>query len=152
MDMQSFGRELAQVIGARSLELLRNATMGDVRDVVTGRFLRPQTTAVPVVGALAAFVAGAAIGAGLTAFLTPTTGPELQKRVARSTRGARKQAMELGEAMASQVDHARHAVMESVDHASTAIGLKAPAVKRRASNGAHAANGRAKRIVRQAQA
>lgn len=150
MDMQQYGRELAQTLGHRSLELLRTATAGDVRNVVTGRFLHPEAAGVSIWAALGAFAAGAAIGAGVTAFLTPTTGPELRKQVARSTRDARKQAMQLGESMATQVDHARHAVMDGVESATTAIGLTSPSPKRRHSNGhnGHALSTRTKRPSR----
>jgi gas vesicle protein len=135
MDMQSFGRELLDVLAQRSLELIRNTKMSDVRDVVSGRFLRSEG-AVSIATAVGALALGAAIGAGVTALVTPTTGPELRKRVARTTRGARKQAMQLGESVAHQVEHA-------VESATTAIGLTSPAPKKRTTNGhAHAVNGR----------
>ncbi len=151
MDMQTFGRELADVLAQRSLEVLRKADMSDVREAVTGRFLRPEGGTVTVGTAIGALVVGAAVGAGLTALLTPTTGAELRKRLAKTTRGARKQAMDLGESIASEVGHAGQALIERVESASTAIGLAAAKPKQRASGG-RGANGQAKRAAKQAQA
>jgi len=147
MDMQTFGRDLVEALAQRSLELIRTTKMDDVRNVVSGRFLRPETSmsAGMTIGAL---LVGAAVGAGVTALLTPTSGPELRRRVTKSTRIARKQAMELGQSMASEVEQAGHALIEN---ATTAIGLSAPA-KRKMTNGHAHTNGHARKSTRHAHA
>jgi len=148
MDMQTFGRDLVEVLAHRSLELIRNTKMSDVRDVMSGRFMRPETGVSKTGMTIGALLFGAAIGAGVTALLTPTSGPELRKRVGKSTRAARKQAMELGQSMASEVEHAGHALVEN---ATTAIGLTSPA-KRKTMNGHAHANGQARKTTRHAHA
>lgn len=138
MDMQSFGRELVEVLAQRSLEALRTTRLDAVRDVVSGRALHPTSRAATAGMTIGALLVGAAIGAGVTALLTPTSGPDLQKRIARSTRGARRRAAELGETITHGVEDAGEAIMHSVESASTAIGLASPASsssKKRLANG-----------------
>lgn len=154
MDMQNFGRDLVDILAKRSLEMLRDAKMSDVRDVVSGRILQRESSGMATAGAvIGALVVGAAVGAGVTALLTPTSGPELRKRVVRTTNKARKQAMQMGDSVVRDIEHQAHVLVEN---ASTAIGLASPSpAKRKTSNGhTHAphTNGHARKTRHHAQA
>jgi gas vesicle protein len=152
MDMQSYGRDLVDLLAKRSLEVLREAKMSDVRDVVSGRILqREASSGVATAGAVTlALVVGAAVGAGLTAFLTPTSGPELRKRVVKTTTRARKQAMQMGDQVVRDIEREAHSLVET---ATSAIGIASPAPVKRKTNGhAHLSNGHARKTRHHAQA
>jgi gas vesicle protein len=154
MDMQNFGRDLVDILAKRSLEMLRDAKMSDVREVVSGRILQRESSGMGAGTMIGALLVGAAVGAGITAFLTPTSGPELRKRVVKTTNKARKQAMQMGDSVVRDIEHQAHTLVEN---ASTAIGLASPAPAKRKANGhahanGHATNGHARKARQHAHA
>ncbi|MBN8611963.1 MAG: YtxH domain-containing protein [Deltaproteobacteria bacterium] len=173
MDIQTYGKDLVDIFAQRSLEALRNARMEDVREIVSGRVFRAQRT-FSMGTALGALAVGVAIGAGITALVTPTSGPELRKRVARSTKNAGQRLSSMGTRVVSEMKSAGRAIEETVertvDLASTTLDAapmpakrrakatkrlaKKSAVKRPAAGHPHLnrASGHAKRVTRQVHA
>lgn len=142
MDLQTYGRHLAETLAERSLHAIRGTSMHDLRRLITEALpasMRPQ----PVVSAgvtIGAFAAGAALGAGLTALYTPTTGAELRKKLTTSARDATQQAVQLGESVRSRIDDARTTIATRAERSASA-GAPRKAEKRK-SNG-HAKKGAA---------
>ena len=152
MNMQTFGRNLVEILGERGLAMLRQTSADDVRRLMNGQVptsLSPSPAPSALGGlavALGAFVAGAAIGVGVTALYTPTSGDELRKKLGRGALDARKQAMQLGDGVRGRLDEARASIVQGVEQVTTAVGLASPApatARRRKSTKAHAMNGHA---------
>lgn len=148
MNMESFGRNLVEVLAERSLAMLRSTSADDVRRIVNGQMpsaLAPSMGR-PALGGfitvLGAFTVGAAIGAGVTALYSPTNGDELRKKLGRGALDARKQAMQLGGDVRGRLDEARASLVHGVEQVTTAVGLSAPAPKR-ARKSAKSMNGHA---------
>ena len=139
MDLESFGRSLVEVVAQRALEALRTTKMDDVRRVMHGQFPAAEEGApssfVGIGTALGAFAVGAALGVGLTALYTPTTGDELRKNIGRRVAGVRKQAT-------AHLDEATSAIARGVEQLGTSGGGSALAEpparpKRKASTNGH---------------
>ena len=144
MDLKTFGRNIGEVLADRSLQLVRSTSMDEIQRLVRGR-PAPSTgasTMASVAIGLGVFTLGAAVGAGLTALYTPTTGPELRKQITRGARDARKQAKQLANEVGSDVRH-------RFDDARTSLGdeLQMMAGGRRAkrSTSRKALNGQSKK-------
>jgi hypothetical protein len=133
MNLQTYGRNLMEVLAERSLSAIRGTSVDDVRRILTNAMPGRTHPAAQVGAAMGAFAVGAALGAGLTALYTPTSGPQLRKKLTVSARDARKQAMEMGETVRAQVDDARTTLARGVGQVSTAVGLASPTPSRRAT-------------------
>ncbi len=113
MDIPTFGKDLVDILANRSLGALRITQVRDPREVLGGRIFRPEPG--PGIGTtIGALVVGVGIGAGVTALLTPVSGPELRKRVARSTRSAHQQLSTVSSSLAEQLERAGRAIERSV--------------------------------------
>jgi len=172
MDLQTYGKDLVDILAQRSLEALRNTHMPDMREVLSGRIFRTEHS-VSVGAAVGALVAGVAIGAGIAALVTPTSGADLRKRFTRTTKSAGSTLSSMGARLLGQVTRAGRAVEHSVERSMESMGatspssrapakqapakrpIKSPATKSPAKLHAksHAsANGQSKRTARQVHA
>jgi hypothetical protein len=99
MNLETFGRNLVDLLAERALDALRGATVDDVRRTLRGQL--PASPAAAESGhvgtTLGAFALGAAMGAGLAALYTPTSGEELRTKLSRGADDARARAMALGD-------------------------------------------------------
>jgi hypothetical protein len=152
MNMETFGRNLMEIIAERSLAMLRSTSADDVRRMMNGQVpaaLSPsseRSTIGSFVTAAGAFVAGAAIGVGVTALYAPTSGDELRKKIGRGASDARKQAMQMGDDVRGRIDEARASIIQSVEHVGSAASLASPTPapkRRRKSTKSSAMNGHA---------
>jgi hypothetical protein len=139
MDLQTYGRTLVEVLAERSLSALRGTSMDDLRRLLGSDGASPTSEPVARSGAaLGAFAVGAALGAGLTALYTPTSGTQLRKKLTVSARDAQRQAMEIGNSVGTsvraQLHEARASIAETVEQATAAAGLTTVAPPRRASS------------------
>jgi hypothetical protein len=140
MNLESFGHRLMEVVAQRALEALRTTKIDDVRRVMHGQFPLAPEGAGPSFGAIGtavgAFAVGAALGVGLTALYTPTSGPELRKSVSRRMASARKQG-------AAHLDEATSAIARSVEQlgatgSTSALAAASPSPRRKATSNGHA--------------
>jgi hypothetical protein len=135
MDFPTYGRNLVELLAERSLEALRGTSLDDVKQLVRGAMPeheRGGTMSLLRVGAaMSAFAAGAAVGTGVTALCTPTTGPELRNKITSSARGARKQASEIGEAVRAGVEEARSSFVRGVEEATSSVAPSQPHTRRK---------------------
>ncbi len=106
MDIKTFGRHLADVLAERTLNVIRSTNVAELRQAVQGRAPESRMLSSVAMG-LGVFALGAVMGAGLTALYTPTTGPQLRKRLGKGARDARKQALEMGSDVRDRLDDAR---------------------------------------------
>jgi gas vesicle protein len=122
MDMQSFRKDALETMARRSLDMLRELDPSHLRQLAMATFRPRPSPIVPIATAIGGLVVGAAIGAGITLFVTPVSGPQMRKRVATQGRRARARAMELSH-------DAGQAIEDQITSASTALGISAPKTK-----------------------
>jgi hypothetical protein len=102
MNLETFGRNLVDLLAERALDALRGATVDDVRRTLRGQLpASPAAEGAHVGTTLGAFAIGAAVGAAVAALYTPTSGDELRTKLARGVGDARVRAMALGETIRS---------------------------------------------------
>lgn len=142
MDLPTYGRHLMELLAERSLEAIRGTSIDDVKQLVRGALPESEERSsamsmLRVGAAVSAFAAGAAVGAGVTALCTPTTGPELRKKLSTSARDARKQAVEIGDAVRAGVEEARTSFVRGVEHASTTMTTPSTPTRSKRAAAAH---------------
>lgn len=160
MNLETYGRQLLDVLAHRSLEVLRSTPMDDVRQLVRGEVpeslrLTPEpasrSTLANVGAALGIFAVGAAVGASITALTTPSTGKDLRKQLEKGARDATKQVRKEAKSLRADVGHrlddAKNNVSESLSHGleqvTTAVGITSPAPKKTRARARKTMNGHA---------
>lgn len=106
MDLKTFGRHLGEVLAERTLNVIRSTNVEELRHAVQGATPESRMLSSVAMG-LGVFALGAVVGAGITALYTPTTGPQLRKRLGKGARDAQKQALEMGHDVRDRLDDAR---------------------------------------------
>ncbi len=132
MDMQTYGKDLVDILAQRSLDALRTTHMPDMREVLSGRIFRTEPS-VSVAAAVGVLVAGVAIGAGIAALVTPTSGPDLRKRFARSTKSAGSALSSMGTRMVGRLTRAGRAVEHSVERSMESMSAASPLTSKQRS-------------------
>lgn len=128
MDIQSYGKDLLDTLAQRSLDAIRSARLPDMRDVLSGRAFRAERS-VSVGAAIGVLLAGVALGAGVTALVTPTSGPDLRKRMARSTKNAGVALGSVTTRMQGGVKRARRALEQGMERTVESVSAASPTVR-----------------------
>jgi len=138
MNLETYGRQLLNVLAERSLTMLQSTSPEEVRRVLRGelpavlseraamteRTTSSEMSTLGVVGAaLGIFAMGAAVGAGVTALTTSSTGPELQKRIRNTAQNVTKQARKEAQQLRAEVEST---ITHGVEQVASAVGLTSP--------------------------
>ena len=143
MDLQTFGRNVLDLLADRALTALRTASYDGVCRLAAVPARPPQAPS----GSLSAFAAGAVLGAGFAALTTPVTGSELRQHLIGATQAARRSAADLGGSVGTHWGAAREAmrVSQSATPARARATRSSPLASRQVDGAAPAARDGGKR-------